>query len=65
MGAFGGGDLIGIAFGRSLLRLGSRFDFGVFLQIERELIQALGLGPKTGLAMCRQFFLQLLDLVGL
>ena len=44
---------------------GGGFDLGVFLQVERELIQALGLAPKAGLAMCRQFLFQLFDLVGL
>ena len=65
VGAFGRGDLIGIAFGRSLLRLGGHLNLGVFLQIESQLFQTLRLGAETGLAMCCQFLLQLLDLVGL
>ena len=34
-------------------------------EIQRKLIHGLGFAAKTGLAMCRQFPLQLLDLIGL
>jgi len=65
VGALGWGGLIRFIFGCCLLCLGGRFNLGVFLQIESQLIQTLGLGPETGFPMCRQFLLQLLDLVGL
>ncbi len=39
-GASGRGGLLRVAFGRCLLRLGGRFNPGVFLQTERELSTA-------------------------
>ena len=47
---------------RSLI-LGGGLDLGVFLQIQGQLIGALGFGAKAGLAMAVQLGLQLLDLV--
>jgi hypothetical protein len=65
VGALDWGGFIHVVFGRRLLRIGGRFDLSVFLQIESQLIHGLGFGAETGLAMCGQFLLQLLDLIGL
>ena len=59
----GGGIFVSV--GRCLLRSRRRSNLGVFLQIKRQLIHSLGFAAKTGLAMCRQFLFQLLDLIGL
>jgi len=65
VGALGRGDLIGIAFGRVLLRFAGCGNLGVFLKIESQLIHGLGFGAKTGFAMRGQLLLQLLYLIGL
>lgn len=64
-GTFGSTVLISIPFRGCFLRPGGGRNLGIFLQSECQLIHGLGLAAKTGLAMCRKFLLQLLDLIGL
>ena len=65
LGALAGSVLIRIRFRGCLLRLGGGGNFNIFLQIERQLAHGLRFAAKTGIAMCRQFLLQLIDLIGL